>query len=265
MTPLESIVSKFKSEEAEAVAAKAVEENREALEMEKMAAADDPKKAILVPFEDEEQLEKAPKEDIVVEEQAIEEDENVKDQQMVATTPDAPVLDLKLSMDAKTAYKQDVPLGVGAASSSLRPEIDEPRSSPTTRSNAEGDDEHSSKKARMSPLKKLRIDRVAEDMVSCIRTVSIGDEELYTIDEPDTDPLEHNTLDEIYDFEYDDSPVDGKELPECLWYHGETDEKPPEPEGWIDKVAEEVELKRLTKMEVIRVAMDGADDGIQKL
>ena len=36
--------------QAEAVAAKAVKENREALEMEKMAAADDPKKAILVPF-----------------------------------------------------------------------------------------------------------------------------------------------------------------------------------------------------------------------
>lgn len=71
-------------------------------------------------------------------------------------------------------------------------------------------------------------------------------------------------MDEIYDFDYDDKLGDGKELPECPWYHGETGEKPLEPKEWIDKVAEEVELKRLTKMEVIRGAMDGAKDGIQK-
>ena len=65
MIPLESIVTKFRDHEAEAVAEKAAEENREALEMQKMSQFDDPQKAVLVPFEDEDQLEDAPKEDII--------------------------------------------------------------------------------------------------------------------------------------------------------------------------------------------------------
>lgn len=70
-----------------------------------------------------------------------------------------------------------------------RPQADEePRSSPTTRPSVAGDEEHSNKKAKMSPAKKLRIDRVTEEMASCIRVVKVGEEELYTIDEPDADP-----------------------------------------------------------------------------
>ena len=65
MIPLESIVTKFRDYEAEAVA--------EALEMATMSAADDPQKAVLVPFEDEDQLESVPREDILVEEMAVQE------------------------------------------------------------------------------------------------------------------------------------------------------------------------------------------------
>ena len=79
-----------------------------------------------------------------------------------------------------------------------------------------GDEEHSTKKARMSPAKKLRIDKVTLEMASCIRAVKIGEEELYTIDEPDADPLEHNTLDELYDFDFEDTHEGGEEVPETL-------------------------------------------------
>ena len=217
MIPFESIVTKFRDHEAEAVAEKAAEENREALEMAKMSVADDPQKAVLVPFEDEDQLESVPKEDILVEEMAVQESENVQEKKTVEVTDDTPLLDLKLPMDTKVVYKQDTPGTTSAPSSASRPQADEePRSSPTTRPSVAGDEEHSTKKARMSPAKKLRIDKVTLEMASCIRAVKIGEEELYTIDEPDADPLEHNTLDELYDFDFEDTHEGGEEVPETL-------------------------------------------------
>lgn len=66
-------------------------------------------------------------------------------------------------------------------SSASRPQAnEEPRSSPTARPSVAG------KKAKMSPAKKLRIDRVTDGVASCIRVVKVG--ELYTIDEPEADP-----------------------------------------------------------------------------
>ena len=151
-------------------------------------------------------------------------------QKVVEVSKNTPLLDLKLPMYTKVVCRQDLPSLEGAPSSSSRPpDAEETRSSPTTRPNTAGDEEHSSKKAKMSLAKKLRIDRVTEEMASCIRVVKIGGEELYTIDEPDADPLEHNTLDELYEH--------GREVPECLWSDGSIDEKPPEPERWIDKAA----------------------------
>ena len=43
--------------------------------MAKMSVADDPQKTVLVPFEDEDQLESVPEEDILVEEMAVQESE----------------------------------------------------------------------------------------------------------------------------------------------------------------------------------------------
>jgi hypothetical protein len=154
----------------------------------------------LFPFEDENQLESAPKEDILVEEMAVQESEDAQEKKKMEVTDDTPLLDLKLPMDTKVVYKQDTPGPVSAPLSASRPQGDEePRSSPTTRPSVAGDEEHSTKKAKLSPAKKLRIDKVTEEMASCIRVVKIGEEEHYTIDEPDADPLEHNTIDELYD------------------------------------------------------------------
>lgn len=112
MIPLESIVTKFRDHEAEAVA--------EALEMATMSAADDPQKAVLVPFEDEDQLESAPKEDILVEEMAVQESEDVQEKKTVEVTDDTPLLDLKLPMDTKVVYKQVTPGTTSALSSASR-------------------------------------------------------------------------------------------------------------------------------------------------
>ena len=131
---------------------------------------------------------------------AVQESEDAQEKKIMEVTDDTPLLDLKLPMDTKVVYKQDTPGPVSAPLSASRPQGDEePRSSPTTRPSVAGDEEHSTKKAKLSPAKKLRIDKVTEEMASCIRVVKIGEEEHYTIDEPDADPLEHNTIDELYD------------------------------------------------------------------
>ena len=55
-----------------------------------MSAADDPQKAVLVPFEDEDQLESASKEDILVEEMAVQESEDVQEKKTVEVTDNTP-------------------------------------------------------------------------------------------------------------------------------------------------------------------------------
>jgi uncharacterized metal-binding protein YceD (DUF177 family) len=44
------------------------------------------------------------------------------------------------------------------------------------------------KKARTLPVKKPRVERIAEEMESKIRTIKLGDEELFTMDEPEVNP-----------------------------------------------------------------------------
>jgi len=60
LVPLESIVVKKRDPEAEAAAKQAVEENREEGELQRMKRADDPQKAVMVHYEDHENLDPAP-------------------------------------------------------------------------------------------------------------------------------------------------------------------------------------------------------------
>lgn len=94
--------------------------------------------------------------------------------------------------------------------------------------------------------KKARINRMKDEMDAMVRAITIGDEVFYTLDE------------EIYYGESEDLEWDTEEIqiPEELWLDGTQEEKPKDPEDYIDKIADQLELGRLIKMEVIKQAND---------
>ena len=95
-------------------------------------------------------------------------------------------------------------------------------------------------------------------MESKIRTIKLGDEELFTMDEPEVNP--EDFVEEELSFDED---ADVEEIPACLWRDGTQDEKPQEPGKEVDEVAAEVELKRLMSLNVLRDAQP-SDDSIQR-
>ena len=89
-------------------------------------------------------------------------------------------------------------------------------------------------------------DRMQNELEEKIRPITIGEEVFYTLDEE----LEGE---EGYDQDWDSVEV---QVPEELWMDGFQDEKPKEPESYVDNIADQVELNRLVNMEVIKQASD---------
>ena len=102
-------------------------------------------------------------------------------------------------------------LASASASSSATP--DEPRSSPTRRGST--DEGGLPKKAKTSPIKKPRVERISEEMEANIRTIKLGDQELFTMDEPEVNP--EDFAEQEISFEED---ADVGELPNWLWFDG---------------------------------------------
>ena len=249
LVPLESIAVKAKDLEAEAVIKKAIEENREEEEARRMLD-NDPKTGA---------LEAAPIED-------VEEDAEKGEATEEATTTTKPTSTLSTSpsqegkrknvivVDDNTTLEalmqpRDVTIEFkpsGGASGSGQPLADEARSSPTTRGLDEREDEREGKRLRTEDAKKARINRMKDEMEAMVRAITIGDEVFYTLDE------------EIYYGESEDLEWDTEEIqiPEELWLDGTQEEKPKDPEDYIDKIADQLELGRLIKMEVIKQAND---------
>jgi hypothetical protein len=264
LVALESIVVKKRDLEAEAVAKKAIEESREEDELQRMKRADDPEKAAIVHYEDDENLDPAP-----VEHQTESIDKSLENKNLPQEEPQKGEMDV-LEVDDDTALESlRVPVstqirfrGSGSSSASQHVTALPPAalaSNPiSTRPTEGGDDEHVAKKLKGSPTKKLKIGQVKEEMEASIRTVRFGDLEFYTVDEQEVeaDETENDLFGDSFEYE------EPNEIPGCLWADGT--EKPGEPGREIDAVAEYVELQRLTKMNVLRAANHADDHRIQK-
>ena len=127
-----------------------------------------------------------------------------------------------------------------------------PRASPTSRAHDEvPEEDHSSKKAKLEASKKQRIEVVKETYAKMIRSVKVGTDEYYTMDNYDTDYNWENEelVDDVW---MDEDSLQFSGVPEELWSNASTDKAPGPPEQWIDKLADEVEISRLLSMGVLQ-------------
>ena len=265
LIPLESIVVKKRDPEAEAVAKKATEESKEENELERMKRFDDPGKAVIVHYEDDDTLDSAPLEhpmenieNTPVENKTLVQEESEKSKgDVLEVDDDTPLENLKVPLSTQIRFR-----GTSSASGVQQPAslpAGALASSPTSTRSAEGgDEEHVAKKLKGSPAKKLKIGQVKEEMEACIRTVRFGNLEFYTVDEPEVDGEDINSNLFSDSFCHEEPSA----IPDCLWADGV--EKPGEPDRNVDAVAEQVELDRLAKMEVLRAADQPDDQYIQK-
>ena len=133
-----------------------------------------------------------------------------------------------------------------------------PRTSPTTRMHGTGtEEEHESKKARVEDVKRQRIERIVAEHKAAVRAVKVSENEVFhTMDDYETD-LQMDDHNEIDVWAGEDEVVTTG-MPEALWYDGDIKQHPPEPDQWVDRLADEVELQRLCSMGVLARAGDEA-------
>ena len=268
LVPLESIAVKAKDLEAEAVIKKAIEENREEDETKRMSG-NDPREGVFEAAPREDGEEDPPRR---IEGGGTTSNAEATFSSVTSTLSTNLPRAMSTTREGKEAEKNKEVLVVddntplealmqpgaltiefkpsGGASSSAHSAAGEARSSPTTRSLEEKTEEREGKKQRTEDVKKARINRMQAEMEEKIRTITVGDEVFYTLDEE----LEAEKDD---DLDWDSVEV---QIPEELWTDGTQDEKPKEPEAWIDSIADQVELNRLVSMEVIKQASDEDKD-----
>ena len=241
--------SAFFDEEAEQVRQKFLEEQKEAEEAMEMGLHDRPSAAIAV-------------EDVPPDQVSVFGDEV----EMAENQPQMP--------PATTQEEQQSNVGHGAAASSSAASAipvtpmyapATPRGSPTTRAHgAELQEEHEAKRAKTESLKKQRIERIAAEHEMAIRAVKISENEVvHTMDEYEAD-LQLDDHEEI-DVWAGEDEVQATGMPEELWSSNGVKNHPAEPEGWIDRLADQVELQRLCAMGVLRQAACGEEVVAEKL
>ena len=114
-----------------------------------------------------------------------------------------------------------------------------PRTAPTTRAGTE--EEHESKKACVEDVKRQRIERVVAEHEKAIRAVKVSEDEVFhTMDDYETG-LQMDDHNEI-DVWAGEDEIATTAMPEALWCDGDIKQHPPEPDGWVDRLADEVEL-----------------------
>ena len=115
------------------------------------------------------------------------------------------------------------------------------------------DEDHEAKRARVEAQKKQKINRMMEFNESMIRTVKIGTDEFSTLDDYSNElDMTEDPPDD--DFWNDEDQVSFASVPDALWSDLPLDKPPPTPEAWIDALADNVEIDRLLKMEVLQRA-----------
>jgi hypothetical protein len=126
-----------------------------------------------------------------------------------------------------------------------------PRASPSSRVHDEAPDEHEPKKARVEVQKKQRIERVKEEHEKMIRTVKVGEDVYHTLDDYDTDFNWNQQVVEDEEMWRDEDSLQFSGVPEALWSDEPTSKQPANPEAWVDRLADQVEIDRLLSMGVL--------------
>ena len=123
-----------------------------------------------------------------------------------------------------------------------------PRTEPTTRlHDVDTQEDHEAKRAKTESLKKQRIERIAAEHAGMIRTVKISNESFHTMDEYSQDlQLDDHLEDDAW---LGEEEIKGDGMPSDLWNSGSLDQQPAQPPAWVDRLADEVELKRFVRWE----------------
>eukprot|EP00435_Cladocopium_sp_Y103_P042005 s2855_g11.t1 len=125
-----------------------------------------------------------------------------------------------------------------------------PRTSPSTRLHAEEPDEHDSKPPRAESFKKSRLQRISSEHAAMIRMVKFADETFPTMDGYQADlNLDDHLTDDPW---YGEDEVSLEAVPVDLWSDCPLSSHPDHPEQWVDRLADQVELKRLCGMNVLQ-------------
>lgn len=139
-----------------------------------------------------------------------------------------------------------------------------PRGSPTTRAFGDEPEGHDSKRARTASSKKQRIERVAEQYEAAIRMVKVSaQEEFHTMDDYNTH-LQLDDQDEV-DIWAGEENVSTSHMTAKLWSNHDVSQQPPEPDPEVDKLADDVEMKRFLEMGVLVRACDYGKEVMEKL
>ena len=242
--------SAFFDEDAEAVRQKHLEEVREDIELTEMMVHDKAQQpeATTAP-EAGEPVDDGPKrvqftnpigifdDDVAEGEQQPKTPVEMAPQAMVSSGPSSAAMSSQVDVPQTPEAFQAVPAT--------------PRTSPTTRQHDIEPDDHESKRAMVEASKKQRFDRISADYASMVRSVKFSNDELFTMDEYDNDLSmdDHVNVNPWLEEESDDTPMDC--IPNDFWSDQPPDHPPPEPEAWIDLVADHVELSRLCNMNVL--------------
>ena len=132
-----------------------------------------------------------------------------------------------------------------------------PRTHPTTRVHGEEEtaDEQIHKRAKVEDTKKPRLMQLSEQHSAMIRSVQFDDgSEFHTMDDYSQD-LKMTDHEEDEDHWQDDPSVFSG-VPLQLWSDADISVRPEEPPQWLDDLADETELSRLTSMGVIQCEAD---------
>ena len=125
-----------------------------------------------------------------------------------------------------------------------------PRAEPTTRlHDVDTQEDHETKRAKTESLKKQRVERIAAQHAAMIRTVKISNESFHTMDGYSQGLQLDDHLED--DARLGEEEIKGDGMPSDLWNSGSLDQQPAQPPSWVDRLADEVELKRLCKMGVL--------------
>ena len=172
--------------------------------------------------------------------------------------------------DVRPAAAPSTAATSSAAASSAMPMVGldvptTPRTATTTRGHGTGtEEEHESKKARVEDVKRQRIERIVAEHEKAIRAVKVSEDEIFhTMDDYETD-LQMDDHNEI-DLWAGEDEVATTGMPEALWCDAEVKQHPPEPDSWVDRLADEVELQRLCSMGVLARAGEEAQLVTDKL
>ena len=285
LIPMEAIMVKARDPEAEAVIKKAIEENREEGELERMRKQDE--KATAIPFEEDENFFEAPPteemKDVSGQVQhpqvapgdlsaEVGQQAEKESSEVIAVSDDTPLEALRDTAGKKVVFEEKAPIQQqvgaqplrvptsGTSSASSASMSISTKATSTTRPAEAAAEGSPIKKAKSEPSKKAKIRRVEEEMELNIRSIRVGEEELFTVDEADMvaeDPIKGYGIED----EVEENFV--LKIPECLWSNVSLDEMPEAPNEEIELEADRFEIERLVRMNVLREATE-KDENIQR-